>query len=229
MAAIRLNFIVEGQTEEAFVNTVLRDYLANFDVLSSVRCVETSRRRGIKHSGGIRGYAQVKRDIERWLRSDANADARFTTMFDLYALPGDFPGYADAAGHGNPYDRIAALEKAMAADIADDRFISYLQLHEFEALLLADPQQFSAQFADCEAAIGQLNTAVSSFGSPELVDGGVNTAPSKRIIAAIPGYKGRKASAGPIIARRIGLTALQSRCPHFGEWLDRLCGLAVKP
>ena len=110
MTAIRLNFIVEGQTEEAFVNTVLRDYLASFDVLSSVRCVETSRRRNIKHSGGIRSYAQVKRDIERWLRSDANAVARFTTMFDLYALPSDFPGYADAAGHSNPYDRIAALE-----------------------------------------------------------------------------------------------------------------------
>lgn len=225
MTAIRLNFIVEGQTEEAFVNTVLRDYLASFDVLSSVRCVETSRRRNIKHSGGIRSYAQVKRDIERWLQSDANADARFTTMFDLYALPSDFPGYADAAGHSNPYDRIAALEAAMAADIADYRFIPYLQLYEFEALLLANPQQLASQFPDCADAIQRLTSAISCYDSPELVDGGSDTAPSKRIIAEIPQYAGRKSSAGPIVTRQIGLPELSSRCEHFRQWLQKLEGL----
>lgn len=227
MATIRLNFIVEGQTEEAFVNTVLRDYLVGCDVLSSVRCVQTSRHRNIKHSGGIRRYAQAKRDIERWLRSDANSDARFTTMFDLYALPDDFPGYADTAGRRDPYDRVNALENALADDINDSRFTPYLQLHEFEALLLAGPRQLESQFGECDVAIQRLDSAVADFGSPELVNNGRDTAPSKRIIAEIPGYADRKASAGPIIAGRIGLAVLRARCPHFGQWLDRLQGLAL--
>ena len=37
--SIRLNFIVEGQTEEAFVNQILSPYLAGFEVWVRVRCV----------------------------------------------------------------------------------------------------------------------------------------------------------------------------------------------
>ena len=220
--AIRLNFIVEGQTEEAFVNTIMKPHLESFSVWASARCVETSRRWNLKHSGGITDYARVKRDIQRWMRNDRNSDARFTTMFDLYALPADFPSYADASRHPDPYDRVKAVEDALIADIADRRFIPYLQLHEFEALLLSEPQQLGTQFPGRDGAISRLASAVSLFDSPELVDGGEQTAPSKRIIAEIPEYKGRKASAGPIIAGQIGLPALRSRCEHFAEWLSRL-------
>ena len=33
---------------------------------------------------------------------------------------------------------------------------------------------------------------------------------------------GRKASAGPIVAGKIGLPTLRSKCGHFGDWLDKL-------
>ena len=45
--AIRLNFVVEGQTEEAFVKQILSPYLAGFEVWVQARCVLTSRRRNI--------------------------------------------------------------------------------------------------------------------------------------------------------------------------------------
>ena len=229
MAVIRLNFIVEGQTEEAFVNTVLRGHLAPVGVMPSARCVETSRRRNIKYRGGIPGYAYARDDIIRWLKSDGNPDARFTTMFDLYALPDDFPGWADSAGQRDPYVRVAALENALASDIADWRFIPYLQLHEFEALLLSEPRQLGTQFAGCHDAISRLDSIVSHFGSPELVNDDPSNAPSKRIITEIPEYRGRKTSAGPITAEKIGLTTLRSRCPHFGQWLTELERLAENP
>ena len=225
--AIRLNFIVEGQTEETFVNTVLREHLAAFGVSSSARCVETSRRRNVKRRGGITDYARAKRDIQQWLRNDQNSDARCTTIFDLYALSADFPSYEDAARRSDPYDRVEVLEDALSTDVADWRFIPYLQLHEFEALLLSEPQQLDTQFPGRDAAILRLTAAVSSFNSPELVDDGEKTAPSKRIIAEIPEYEGRKASAGPIVAGKIGLPALRSRCKHFGEWLSKLENLAA--
>ncbi|MYI47127.1 MAG: DUF4276 family protein, partial [Gemmatimonadetes bacterium] len=54
---------------------------------------------------------------------------------------------------------------------------------------------------------GLVKTA-TGFGSPELVDDGPSTAPSKRIAAAVPEYAKRKASAGPIFAAKIGLPVL---------------------
>ena len=220
--AIRLNFIVEGQTEEAFVNTILRPHLADFAVWASARRVMTSRKGGIKHSGGIVNYAHARSDIGRWLREDKNQDAHFTTMFDLYHLPEEFPGYADAERASNPYSRVKILEDALAAEIADWRFTPYLQLHEFEALLLAEPRQLGTQFSGCDSEIERLSQMAAQFDSPEWVNDGESTAPSKRIIAEIPEYAGRKVSAGPIVAGQIGLPALRAKCRHFGEWLARL-------
>ena len=226
MMQTRLHFIVEGQTEEAFVRRILRLHLAEANVFSAVRCVMTSRRRGIKHRGGIRRYAQARRDITAWMSEDRNPDARFTTMFDLYRLPSDFPGYENASGSGDPYKRIGILEDALKEDISDDRFIPYLQLHEFEALLLSNPRELEAQFPDRRNEICRLIKMAASFESPELINDGTDTAPSKRIIHEIPEYESMKASAGPIVAEGIGLNILRSKCPHFGEWLGALEALS---
>ncbi len=52
--AIRLHFIVEGQTEETFVNQTLRPHLANISIWVKARCVMTSRKRGVKRREGDR-------------------------------------------------------------------------------------------------------------------------------------------------------------------------------
>ncbi len=77
---IRLNFIVEGQTEEAFVKQILSPYLAGFEVWAQVRCVLTSRSRNIKYRGGIDSYGKAKNDINAWIKEDRNSDVRFTTI-----------------------------------------------------------------------------------------------------------------------------------------------------
>ncbi len=182
----------------------------------------TSRQRGVKYRGGIRRYAQAKNDIKAWITEDQNPDARFTTMFDLYGLPTDFPGHKDAAQISDPYRRVRTLEAALSKDISDTRFIPYFQLHEFEALLLSDPQKLDAQFFDRSAEIHRLVEIVSTFDSPELVNDGNNTAPSKRIADEIPEYAGRKKAAGPIVAEKIGLPTLRRKCKHFGRWLGGL-------
>ncbi len=227
--AVRLNFIVEGQTEEAFVNRTLLPHLADRSVFASARSVMTSRKRGAKHKGGLSSYTKAKSDITAWMNEDRNADARFTTMFDLYALPTDFPGYGDARQAQDPYERVRALEDALREDIPDPRFIPYIQLHEFEALLLADPQKLDLQFHDRGAGIQRLVDMACEYDSPELIDDGFDTAPSKRIIGEIPEYDGQKASAGPIVAGYIGLPTLRSKCAHFREWLDELERLGNAP
>ena len=219
---VRLHFIVEGQTEETFVNQTLVPHLAHMSIVSDARCVATSRKRGVKHRGGVHSYQQVKNDIDLWMRGDANSDARFTTMLDLYALPQSFPGYESASRLQDPLQRVEALESALKEDIDDWRFIPYIQLHEFEALLLSDPQKLGAHFQCGDDAIRRLADMASCCLSPEMINDGSETAPSKRIIAEIPEYSGAKASAGPIVASHIGLDALRASCRHFGEWLNKL-------
>jgi hypothetical protein len=103
-------------------------------------------------------------------------------------------------------------------------------LHEFEALLLACPRHLLVQFVGREQEIGELEALAASVASPELIDEGRDTAPSKRIIARLPQYEGMKASAGPVVARDIGLDTLRAKCRHFNEWLVHLEQLgAPKP
>jgi hypothetical protein len=223
----RLHFIVEGQAEETFVNRVLIPQLATCSVWGNVRCVMTSRKHGVKYRGGLDSYARAKKDVVLWMKEDQNDDAFFTTMFDLYALPRDFPGHESAHRKTDPRQRVAALENAMFQDLAHRRFIPYIELHEFEALLLADPKEFDWEYLEHDTAIMNLVSMVSEFDSPELIDDGNETAPSKRIIKQIPEYEGMKASAGPIIAEKIGLSKLRSKCRHFDEWLSKLEALAI--
>ena len=222
---VRLNIIVEGQTEETFVNQTLKPHLSRFSVGVSARVVTTSKQRGAKNRGGLSNYAKARRDITLWTKQDRNPDVRFTTMFDLYGLPTDFPGYAVAL-QNDPFQRVEALEDALAKDISDDRFIPYIQLHEFEALILSDPRELDSQFDNRAKGIARLGTMVSQFPSPEHINEGTNTAPSKRIIREVPEYEGSKVSAGPIVAAKIGLSTLRSKCAHLSGWLDKLEGLA---
>ena len=110
---VRLYVIGEGQTEETFANQILKPHLASFSVRVSAHVVVTKRVPGYTYGGGLNNFTQAERDINLWLKQDLDDDARFTTMFDLYRLPNDFPCYAAAAAHDDPYRRVEALEDAL--------------------------------------------------------------------------------------------------------------------
>jgi hypothetical protein len=219
---IRLHFVVEGQTEEEFVNSMLVSHLSAVNIFGDVRCVETSRHHLKIYRGGGTTYEKMKKDLILWMKEDRQSDAFFTTMFDVYGLPSDFPGIESARKQTDPYQRVALLERALADDMAHRRFVPYLQLHEFEALILSDPTKFDVRFIEHQKGIQALIVECSSYQSPELIDDNETTAPSKRIIAKIPDYEGSKHSAGPLIAKQIGLTAIRQKCSHFDSWLTKL-------
>mgnify|MGYP000908499211 CR=1 FL=1 len=222
---IRLHITAEGQTEQAFAKTVLAPHLAKFDVFVDTRCVLTSkhRRAAKEYRGGLLTYDQAQKDIRNWLKEDKHPECRFTTMFDLYALPDDFPGYAASQAKRDKYKCVEMLEQAMAQDIGDPRFIPYIQLHEFEALILAAPQQLAWEYLEHDKSIANLKS-MTEGKNPELINDGPTTAPSKRILAEIPEYD--KVTAGPSITAKIGLDTLRKKCQHFNEWLTRLEQLA---
>ena len=218
----RLNIVVEGQSEETFVRRVLSEALASRRVWVAVRCVETSRRGARKHRGGVTNFAQAKRDVTRWMREDQNPDAWFTTMFDLYRLPSDFPGVGRTQPGLGHVERVRAIEDAMSVEIDHQRFLPYIQLHEFEALLLCDPSKFSIPFPSDLPAVDRLTAMARSFPSPKLIDDGEETSPSRRIIKELPEYARRKFDVSAAVSPTIGLGVMRAKCPHFNEWVARL-------
>lgn len=157
---IRLHFVVEGQTEESFVNRMLASYLGHYGIAADARRVETSRRAAKIYRGGLREYHKVRKDLMLWMKEDHNSDAFFTTMFDLYALPADFPQYQEAKKQPSTIERVILLEQAFKEDIQHSRFIPYIQIHEFESLLLSNPNAFDWAFIDHQQAIQNLCSLV---------------------------------------------------------------------
>lgn len=216
---MRLGFLVEGQTEETFVNNVLVPHLYERGVQArTAQKITTSRRRGTLYKGGAVPYDRFIRELARLLKQDSGVV--FTTMIDYYALPGDyFPGDQRTEPSGVE----AKIRHDIEAHIGSypERIIPYVQLHEFETLLLAAPEELALYFDD-QPATDALSREISPFDTPEKVNDTPEGAPSKRIMRHFPPYGRSKATAGPIIADRIGLARLRTACPRFGDWVDRL-------
>ena len=226
----RLYLFAEGQTELTFADTVLKPHLAGAGVfLHPPVLIAHARKKGRVHRGGGRRYAPMKNDILRFLAQEKEQDVFFTTMIDLYAIHADLPGLAEAEElRRMPEKRVQALEEAFAKDIQDSRFIPYIQLHEFEAYLFSDPTWFRYFYDRHERQIAALQTIADDCATPELIDDGPDSAPSKRIIAEIPDYEDAKSAVGPQVAELIGLNVIRSKCPHFAAWLERLENLGSR-
>ena len=223
----RLYIFAEGETEQAFGGLTLTQHLAAHGVyVHGPILVAHGRRRGRVQRGGILKYQPMRTDLRNKLAEDKAPDAYVTTMIDLYRIPKDFPGLAEAESlRRSSRQRVEKLEECFAEDIGDRRFIPYIQLHEFEALLLSDPAAFLRFYENCEQQVAALQAIAGTYGTPEDIDDGPQTAPSKRIAALFPTY--HKPVAGPQIAEHIGLAALRGKCPHFNDWLTKLEGLGA--
>ncbi|RDD29667.1 hypothetical protein CR161_02515 [Prosthecochloris sp. ZM] len=222
---IYLLVTTEGPTEQRFVKDVLARHLAHYDVYADARCVLTSKdnRSSAEYRGGLSSYQKVLDDITSWMKERAGSDCRFSTMIDLYGLPHDFPGFPPDSS--DPYQRVDTLERSFAEGVGDSRFIPYIQLHEFETLVLADPSKLDWEYIEHERQIRNLIKKVEGK-NPEHINEGYETAPSRRIQKEIPEYD--KVGAGIEVVQQIGLPLLREKCRHFHEWVTRLENLAQK-
>ena len=217
----RLYLVVEGPTEERFTKALLEPHLRDRGLWTFPIIVTTRRERATgKKSRGGGHWAHWCRDIRRLLGEHPGDEVRFSTLFDLYGLPRDFPGLEEHAADGSTLSRIAKLEHAMESEFNDYRFIPYLQLHEFEALVLASLEPLAAVLDDGDAAGVRALAHEISGVEPEDVNDGATTAPSKRLRRHIPGYQ--KTLHGPLALEGLGISALREACPRFGAWIQSL-------
>lgn len=221
----RLLIHVEGQTEESFVNDVLAPHLSSFGYEKiGARLMGNSRQRA--NRGGVRAWPVVQKDIVNHLKEDDGCLA--TIMVDYYAMPPTWPGRQIAATvifaqkARTVQDAIsAAVCEEMGSNFDGRRFIPYVMMHEFEALLFSDCDIFSASVGRYDLA-PKLQEIRMAFNTPEEINDRPDFAPSKRILGLMPEYQ--KPLHGILASLDIGLAVMRRECANFAAWLNALEG-----
>lgn len=209
----RVHIFCEGQTEDVFVREVLSPHFQPLNIWLNSIIIRT----GPQGKGGVTSYRKMKWQVENKCKEDATAWV--TTLLDFYGLPSDFPAMTSKT---DSLTKAKAVENAFQMDIVQPNFIANIVVHEFESLLFSAPTAFAEWFDD--AHVVEILTRVrKSFATPEHIDDGQTSAPSKRILAVCDAYD--KVYHGCLIALDIGLDTIRQECPLFDAWVKRLEGL----
>jgi len=215
----RVHVIVEGTTEESFIQELLAPKL----LFAEIYLIPTIL--GVPgHKGGRTNYARVRKDVLKHLQGDRTAYC--STMLDFYGLGQGFPGTPPPPNLSS-LDKVLHLERAMKEDVATAvpnlrphvRFLPYLQLHEYEGLLFSNPEAFANGISQAHLA-APFRDIRQKVPTPEDIDDNPDTAPSKRILRLCPSYN--KVLDGTRAATAVGIEAMRRECPHFRDWVERL-------
>ena len=203
--------LVEGQTEEAVVKTLLIDAAKARDIYLIPIIMRTS----LTPAGASRGGGSWKH-YDRQL-NDLLSQSHWDLVgliIDYYGYPSGAPGFElpEAPGDQRQPQIVAALKE----HYPDPRFHPLVVLHEIESLVLAAIRSGGGRGLLSESTIEHLIRVMDDAGGPENINGGEKTSPSKRILALEPEYG--KTSTGISILREVGLAAVLDRCPVFATW-----------
>lgn len=211
--------IVEGKTEQIFIEKVLAPYLARKNIyMKATQVTKPGQKGGDVH------FHRVVKDLEIHLKQ--RSDTFITTMIDYYGVK-EWPGIKDVPANATPaqitkvindatYNQVISL---FAKERSDRRFIPYLVVHEFEALLFSD----SASLAEVlNVPEKQITAVLDECGEPEAINNSPKTAPSKRLARWAKNEQFPKTTKGIEIAQLIGISKMREKCPLFNLWLERL-------
>jgi hypothetical protein len=218
---IRVHVICEGATEEDFVRRLLVPPFIARGILLMPSCIGR-----VGHKGGRVKTSRLEFDLRTRFR---DPECVCTTFFDFYGLPQDFPGKSSASAVFDVTAKHDTVITAMAEwahrrfGANAKRFLPYVQMHEFEALLFSRPDLLATAIG--ATRFTNLFQAIrSEVSNPEWINDNPNTAPSKRIERLHRGYS---KPADPVLAAtEIGLETIRSECPLFAAWLIRLESLS---
>ncbi len=170
------------------------------------------------------------KDVLQHLKEDSLRIVR--TMVDYYGLPakgrGAWPGRLEASKiAGAAEDKAGTVERALSDSVANAmgsrfnrrRFVPYVMMHEFEAMLFSDCSGFASAIGHAHLT-APLEEIRGAFGTPEDIDDSQETAPSKRVLHLLSSYE--KPLMGNLGVLHIGLETIRGECPHLHGWLERL-------
>lgn len=195
---VRLGVSVEGATEREFVTRVLAPFLSQHGIFAS--------------PVDMRGKVSLDR-IGNELRRLIPAFDHVTTFYDYYGF------------HKRPVGGVEAVERSIQELVEPEQrrlLIPYVQLYEFEALVMAAPDQAEHTLGIAGLA-NQLRDIVTIAGGAENVNDGYETCPSRRLKGLAAAYD--KKLHGPVILEQ-SLDAVRNQCPRFNSWVSSLLELA---
>lgn len=211
----------EGPTEERFIKQVVAPALHGLEIYLKPQLLSTS-------STGKGGALNIDRFLfhaRNTLKQKPNA--LLSSFIDLYGLDTDFPEFENAKKLPDVYKRVTHLEQALHKVVIDhvgcrpDRFLPHIQPYEYEGLLFSDVAALAGTEPDWNKALSSLQKVRDTFASPEHINDGYETKPSKRLENLLhPKYK--KTTHGPRAAARISLETIELECQHFKAWMDSL-------
>lgn len=217
--------IVEGKTEQIFIESILAPYLIENKVI--IKATQVSKP---GQKGGDVKFSRAVKDIGNHLKQ--RSETYVSTFVDYYGIK-EWPGLDKVPLQATPIEIAEAVNaetrKAVAQSYpqlrTDTRFIPYLAVHEFEALLFSCSETLATRLGIKAADVEKV---LSDCGEPEAINNNPTTAPSKRLDAWSEGGKFAKTSSGISIATDIGIPTIREKCPVFNAWLLCLESLTGK-
>ena len=206
---IRLAISVEGPTEEEFTKQVLTEHLRANGVEPTP--ILLGRARG-PHGGGNVSEELVVSEMAHLLHSFEAV----SSLVDFYG----FRGKKDRTVDDLEESMTRTLRPRLTGHWSNRAVIPYIQQYEFEGLLFSKVDVFERLVDVPKGAAETLSRARREFPTPEDINDSPHTAPSKRILSAMPRY--RKRVHGPLLAGQIGLATLRAECRRFDDWVSRL-------
>lgn len=162
--------------------------MANFEVFVSCQRVHTGGTKQHPIKGGlgrVPKYRPVIRALERWREAEkSRKDVYYSTMLDLYAFPKDeeSPYSERIQSISDKYKRVEELEKAMAKIHNCQTFIPYVQLYEFETLILVDVSKLMIIFPEHKNSVEKFKVQMDGK-NVELINDRPVFSPSNQIIS----------------------------------------------
>ena len=141
-------------------------------------------------------------------------------------MPKDFPKYENAIKIPDKADRLDFLQRAVIEDLQTEKqrefpnLLPYIQLHEFEALVFSSIDAIGALYSDEDAKFSKLERIILEYASPEDINDGLETTPSRRLKNLIRGYN--KVNDGTMIIEEAGIDTVLEKCPRFRSWVGTL-------
>ena len=127
-------------------------------------------------------YEAIREDIvDQLAAGNIKTSDVLTTLIDLYALPTSFPGHNEAIARGfSGANKATHIEQTWKAEIGNANFFPYIQVHEFEALILTRPSILAEFYPEHAEGIEKLRGECAPFRTPEDINETKATSPSHR-------------------------------------------------
>lgn len=230
MNNVQVMVVVEGQTEKTFLRDVLGPDMAKNGIYLKATLLGSTGKKG---TGGDVRFERVVNDIKNHLKQ--RPDTYISTMLDFFRIDSNWPGKKELVQKQESGIALTANEKAKILEVRTleevqkrlhmynlgNRFIPYIGMHEFEALLFSNAEVLAKVI---EMKSSSVDSIMEKFDSPEDINDNPANAPSKQLERLVPGY--RKVMMGKSIAEAIGIQRIREQCPHFNSWLVRLEALS---